>query len=148
MKTTARPLSRRRYALLGIVLIGGVLAPGLALQAEAAKGDSTKTSSQSDRPVEDGEKTGDDEEKERQRNRVIAGLLVVGGIVMVGVAIITGALLWGARTRRIARQRGECSAQHDPLWYLRKGASKSADAVPQAEPKSDDEIDDPPAGSA
>lgn len=57
---------------------------------------------------------------EQQRRRIVtAAFYVLGGILFVGLMLIVLTVLWGSRTRRVARKPLPEQSPGDPLWYLR-----------------------------
>jgi len=66
----------------------------------------------------------------RQRRRVVtAAFYVLGGILFVGVLLIALTVLWGSRTRRVARKPLPEASPDDPLWYLRPDKKITASEV-------------------
>lgn len=59
------------------------------------------------------------EQDRAQRRAYDVGVVMLGGIVICGVGLIALVLLWGSRTRRIARQPLPKVAPVDELWYLK-----------------------------
>ncbi|MGQ0635891.1 MAG: hypothetical protein ACT4QC_14865 [Planctomycetaceae bacterium] len=71
--------------------------------------------------------------QEAAKRAYATGIVMLGGILICGVGLVAMALLWGSRTRRIARQSLPDVALRDELWFLKhKPPTPAADDPPQA----------------
>lgn len=72
--------------------------------------------------------TSDAAKRDKRRESVEIGFVLIGGIGILGVFAIAFALLWGRRIRRRAQGGRGPSKLRDELWYL-----KSKPAAPGSE---------------
>lgn len=52
------------------------------------------------------------------------------GIAAIGLLVIAGALIWGAKTRRLVRKPELGGIGQDDLWYLRQGTAEEELELP------------------
>lgn len=57
---------------------------------------------------------------EQRQKQIVVALLLLMGITLAGLMMVGFAMLWGARTRRIARQPLPAAPRGDELWFLKK----------------------------
>lgn len=75
--------------------------------------------------------------QKRKQDTATVGVLILVGVTAIGLLLIAGALIWGAKVRRLARTPTAEPTQQDDLWSLRKGATSDGTTT-------DDESADPP----
>ena len=76
--------------------------------------------------------TNDAQEKERQKQVAIAGLMLLGVVALVLVILIAMAMWWAQRFRRQVGRPLPKQHPGDPLWYLRKGSIGDSSASPDS----------------
>ncbi len=75
----------------------------------------------------------DAQEKDRQKQVAIAGLMLLGVVALVLVILIAMAMWWAHRFRRQVGRPLPKQHPGDPLWYLRKGSADDSSASPESE---------------
>jgi hypothetical protein len=108
----------RMGLLLGVILIlnGGPSTGGQEPALPAAPSDADAKEVRESIPSIPAE-TADREQA--RRGAFFSGVVMLGGILICGVGLIAVVLLWGNRTRRMARQSLPKVAPRDELWYLK-----------------------------
>ena len=91
-----------------------------------------------------GESPSETELSGQQRRRIVTvAFYLLGGVLFVGLMLIALTVLWGIRTRRVARKPLPTQSPGDPLWYLRpeKQAGVSDAAAPEGTAETGSEQD-------
>jgi heme/copper-type cytochrome/quinol oxidase subunit 2 len=83
------------------------------------------------------------DEEQARRRAFSTGVVMLGVILICGVALIAIVLLWGNRTRRIARQALPKVSPRDELWFLKHKIESEARRLDRD--KNDDSSTDPKA---
>lgn len=86
----------------------------------------------------------DEAEQQRRQNTVTVGVLILVGVAAIGLLLIAGALIWGAKVRRMVRPTEVEPTRHDDLWYLRKGKQVVGDTEESADDGPPIESPEPP----
>ena len=77
-----------------------------------------------------------DDLAQRKRKRAAdVAVVLLGGIVCIGVVLLAFVLLWGRRTRRIARQRSSKPTTLDGTWYLKPDKQVPSSSADDSENK-------------
>lgn len=116
---------RSRLAGLTLMLL---LAGRLHAQEPAATDPVPAAQAAADASKADAPEKSDTPLKDKRRESVEIGFVLIGGIGILGVFVIAFALVWGRRIRRRAQAGRSPSKLRDELWYL-----KSKPAAPGTE---------------
>ena len=139
---TAERRNRRLQAALPLLWL-----LGLTILAHSSRADDVaQPSDHSSAQTQESRSASETPDAERRRHTATVGILLLLGVVAVGVLAVAGALIAGARLRRLARQTERAPSRQDELWYLKNKEDRqegiptaTTDAPEDEDPKSNTE---------
>ena len=130
--SSCRHPERMLHAVCALVFC---FSPALPLMPSVAPSQQNETKAADDAQAEHAGET-DASNREEKKRVVTVAFMLWWGIVFAGLGLLALIVLWGIRTRRIARIPLPAQSRTDDLWYLK---SKNTNALDDSgESESDD----------